>query len=113
MKRRAKFREAAPIDKFSIPDFILLGLYSLENNKKACSFEELLQECYLLSPQTFSFPKKPGWPDARKIDRPLRTLRKKELVKGSPERSFSLTRKGRKIAQGLAKNLRQKKLFKD
>ena len=102
-------------EKMSISDFILLALLSLNRNsaKKNCTFESVLKECFNLSPKTFSFPKNPNWPDARKIDRPLRSLRRKGLIKGSPDTSFSFTKKGKKKAEELLKLLRQKRLFQD
>lgn len=100
-------------NKLSIPDFILLAALSISGAQKECTFERLLKECYSLAPQTFRFPQISQWPDARKIDRPLRTLRKKGFIKGFPETSFSLTLKGKRIAEDLAKILRQEKLFKD
>ena len=112
MIKKAKFREAAPVNKLSIPDFILLAAFSVNDRGQECTFEQLLKECFLISPQTFCFPKNSQWPDARKIDRPLRTLRRRDLIKGSPDTSFSLTKEGRKLAGDLAKVLRQKKLFK-
>lgn len=112
MTKKAKFREVAPVNKLSIPEFILLAAFSINNRGREGTFEALLKECFLMSPQTFCFPKNSQWPDARKIDRPLRTLRRKALIKGSPDTSFSLTKEGRKIAGDLAKVLRQKKLFK-
>lgn len=112
MGKKEKTSAIPKITKISIPDFILLALFTI-GPQKSCKFENLLKECYNLSPETFSFPQISQWPDARKIDRPLRTMRKKGLIKGSPESFFSLTKKGRKIAQELAKILRQKKLFKD
>lgn len=112
MVKKVKLREVIAGNKMSIPDFILLALFSV-GSKKGCTFERLLKECYNLSPSSFCFPANTKWPDARKIDRPLRTLRRKGLVKGSPDSSFSLTQKGKRVAEELAKLLRQKKLFKD
>jgi len=51
-------------------------------------------------------------PDSRKIDRPLRTLRKRRLIKGDPKTFFTLTKTGQKIAEEIATTFRQRKLFK-
>jgi len=91
---------------------ILFALYSVASNKEKCDFERLVKECFTLSPETFSFSKYPQWPDSLKLDRQLRTLRKRKLIKGDPKTSFSLTKLGKKIALETAKTFRQRKLFK-
>lgn len=113
MEKELKIKVKALGGRMSIPDLILLAILSLTDGEKECSFEKLLQECYFLSPRTFCFARKQEWPDARKIDRPLRTLRKRGLIKISPDSRFSLTHSGRKAAEETAKTLRQEKLFKD
>ncbi|KPJ57217.1 hypothetical protein AMJ49_01225 [Parcubacteria bacterium DG_74_2] len=95
-----------------INELILLAIYSVVSNGKKCTFERLVKECFDLFPKTFSFSKYSKWPDSRKLDRPLRTLRKRKLIKGDPKTSFSLTKAGQKIAIETAKNFRQRKLFK-
>ena len=99
------------ISKHSINDFILFALYSLTENNKKCTFQKLIQECFSLFPEIFCFSEYPNWPDARKLDRPLRALRKKKLIKGNPQTAFTLTSSGKKVAQEIAKTLRQKKLL--
>jgi len=91
---------------------ILFALYSVASNKEKCDFERLVKECFALSPETFSFSKYPQWPDSLKLDRQLRTLRKRKLIKGDPKTAFSLTKLGKKIALETAKTFRQRKLFK-
>ena len=93
----------------SINDLILFVLYSLPN--KGSSFEKLTKECFNQFPQVFSLRNYPQLPDTRKLDRPLRTLRKRKLIKGDPQTFFSLTPRGKEEAQEIAKILRQKKLL--
>jgi len=91
---------------------ILFSIYSVTSNKEKCNFERLVKECFTLSPEIFSFSKYSQWPDSLKLDRQLRTLRKRKLITGSPKTSFSLTKLGKKIALETAKTFRQRKLFK-
>lgn len=105
-----------------IPDLILVALYnlsfsnndsqllSLDNSKKEITFERLLKECFELFPQKFKFLEFNHWPDARKIDRPLRSLRLQKLISIHPKESFLLTKSGKKIALETMKFLKQKKL---
>ena len=91
---------------------ILFSIYSVTSNREKCDFERLIKECFTLFPENFSFSKYPDWPDSRKLDRPLRTLRQRKLIKGDPKTFFTLTKTGQKIAIETAKNFRQRKLFK-
>ena len=95
--------------RVSIPDLILVSLLSLEASGKKISFEELLKQCLDLFPRRFSFSKM-KWPDARKIDRPLRMLRVQNLIGNGSETVLVLTNKGKKKALGAMNLLRQKKL---
>ncbi len=90
---------------------ILFSIYSVASDTGKCDFERLVRECFILSPETFSFSKYPEWPDARKLDRSLRTLRQRKLIKGDPKTFFSLTKSGKIAAEEIAKTFRQKKLF--
>ena len=92
-----------------INDLILLGIYLLEKEGKKCDFESLIEKCFKLSPESISF-KRNKWPDSRKIDRPLRSLRKNSLIKTNPELLFSLTKKGVKKSLEIIKILYQGKL---
>jgi len=96
--------------KFSINDLIIFSLYSLEERKNKCNFEELVKGCFVLFPAAFSFSNFSKWPDARKLDRPLRSLRNKKLIAGDPKTTFSLTKAGRKKAGEIAKDFRQGRL---
>jgi len=95
-----------------ISDLILFSIYSVIFSREKCDFERLIKECFTLFPGTFSFSKHSQWPDSRKLDRPLRTLRQRKLIKGDPKTFFSLTKTGQKIAIETAKTFRQRKLFK-
>ncbi|KPJ55065.1 hypothetical protein AMJ47_02155 [Parcubacteria bacterium DG_72] len=91
----------------SINDLIL---FCLLTKKPSCDFEDLVNECFRNFPKVFCFSKIKKWPDSRKLDRPLRTLRKKKLIKGSPEKGFSLTSTGKQRAEEVVKSFRQEKL---
>jgi hypothetical protein len=94
----------------SINNLIIFAIYSVMGKKEKCTFEELIKECFTLFPKVFSFRKYQKWPDSRKLDRPLRSLRKRRLITGNPKTYFSLTKTGKKIAEELMKNSRQRKL---
>jgi len=90
---------------------ILFSIYSVTSDMEKCDFERLVKECFTLSPEAFGFSRYPKWPDARKLDRSLRTLRQKKLIKGDPQTFFSLTKSGLKTAEEIAATFRQRKLF--
>jgi len=96
---------------FSVNDLILCCIYSVVLNNEKCSFERLVKECFTLFPDTLKFERYPIWPDSRKLDRPLRTLRNEKLVVGDPRTYFALTKAGEKRAEEIAKALRQGKLL--
>lgn len=98
--------------KVSIPDLILFTLFSMEGKKQKPNFERLVKECFNFFPDVFGFSDFSKWPDSRKLDRPLRSLRKKALVSGGPKTFFCLTGKGKKKAQSIGKVFLQRKLFK-
>lgn len=91
----------------SVNDLIL---FCLLGKKPSYDFEDLIKECFRNFPKAFCFSKIKKWPDSRKLDRPLRTLRKKRFIKGSPERGFSLTVSGKQRAEEMGKSFRQEKL---
>ena len=93
-----------------INESILVGIYSTVNNGEKCTFERLVKESFGLFPEAFCFSKNPEWPDSRKLDRPLRTLRKRKLITGNPKTYFSLTKLGKKMAIEILKTFRQRKL---
>lgn len=96
--------------RVNIGDLILISFYNLENSRKKIDFELILKECFRLFPNKFNLSKYPQWPDARKLDRPLRSLRDRKLISGNPKEFFSLTNAGKKTALGAMDFLRQKKL---
>jgi len=95
-----------------INELILLGIYLIVSNGEKCTFERLVKESFDLFPETFCFFQYPEIPDSRKLDRPLRTLRKRKLITGDPKTSFSLTKLGKKMAGQTSETFRQRKLFK-
>jgi len=97
--------------RLGINQLILFGIYSVISKQEKCTFEKLIEKCFNLFPGAFSFDQFPQWPDARKLDRPLRTLRNKKLIKGDPQTFFFLTESGDKKARDVVKILTQKKLL--
>jgi len=79
----------------SINDLILFVLYS-SNKEGKCTFEDLVKNCFVSFPEIFSLKENPQWPDTRKLDRPLRLLRKKRLISGDPQSFYILTQKGKR-----------------
>lgn len=96
--------------KVSLNDLIVFGIYSVIEKNEKCTFESLIKECFILFPKAFNFSRIKEWPDARKLDRPLRSLRKENKISGTPQTFFSLTKTGGKRAEDLAKIFRQGKL---
>ena len=90
-----------------IGDLILVALSGF---KKKIEFEDLLEKCFSLFPKRFAFFNNTQWPDSRKLDRPLRSLREDGFVNGEPEEGFTITKKGSSIATQTLKLLRQGKL---
>lgn len=97
--------------KTSINDLILFSVYAVVTNKEDCTFERLVNESFVLFPHVFGFQKYPHWPDTRKLDRPLRSLRTCKYITGNPKKNFSLTKEGREKAEAIGKTLRQGKLL--
>ena len=96
--------------RISLNDLIIFSIYSVSVKRGKCTFERLVKECFTLFPKSFSFPKLLKWPDSRKLDRPLRSLRKRKLITSDPKTFFSLTKSGKKIAEETNKLFRQSKL---
>ena len=95
----------------TVNDLILFCMYSVVLNNEKCSFERLVKECFTLFPDTLKFERYPIWPDSRKLDRPLRTLRDEKMIIGDPRTIFMLTKDGEKKAAEISKALRQGKLL--
>jgi hypothetical protein len=96
---------------FSVNDLILFCMRSIILNNEQCSFERLIKECFSFFPETLKFERYPIWPDSRKLDRPLRELRKEKLIIGDPKNYFLLTKEGEKKSAQISKALRQGKLL--
>jgi len=109
-KKKASFDEEL-YTKLAISNLILFSILSIKKKQKECTFEELMKECFTNFPKAFGFNSIPKWPDSRKLDRPLRTLRNKKLIKGDPKTSFSLTEAGKKTVKDIVRILTQKKLW--
>ena len=103
-------RESA-FSKVSVNDLILFCIHSVVSNNEQCSFERLVKECFTLFPETLKFTRYPIWPDSRKLDRPLRALRKDKLIIGDPKTYFILTKTGEERSATVSKALRQGKLL--
>ncbi|KPJ71315.1 hypothetical protein AMJ50_02355 [Parcubacteria bacterium DG_74_3] len=97
--------------KAPIHDLILFGIYSLVGNEKKCTFENLVYICFSLFPKAFCLSQHPKLPDSRKLDRPLRSLRRMKLIIGDPQSVFALTKQGRKKALEIASAFKQRKLL--
>jgi hypothetical protein len=97
--------------KVSVNELILFCIHAVVANNEQCSFERLLKECFTLFPDMLKFPRYPIWPDARKLDRPLRALRNEKLIIGDTKTYFILTKEGEEKAVVVSKILRQGKLL--
>ena len=64
-------------------------------NNEDCTVERLVYECFANFPKTFSLFRYPQWPDSNKLYRPLRKLRERGLIIGSPKIGFLLTEHGK------------------
>ena len=102
--------EATLSGENSINNLILFSIYSVTKGNEKCTFERLAKECFDLFPTAFCFSRYSQWPDSRKLDRPLRILRERKLIGGSPKTFFSLTKAGKAVAEAVGKTLRQRKL---
>jgi len=97
--------------RVSVNDLILFCIHNIILNGEKCNFERLVKECFTLFPDTIKFLRYPIWPDSRKLDRPLRSLRKEKLIIGDPKTYFILTKTGEERALAISKRLRQGKLL--
>ncbi len=93
--------------KTKIGDLILVALSGFKD--KEVSFENLLERCFSLFPNRFSFLEHTEWPDARRLGRPLRLLREDGLVGGSRD-GFIIMKKGREVAAQALRLLKQGRL---
>ena len=94
----------------SLTKLIILAINEIVSNREECAYERVVKECFTLFPRAFCFDSYRDWPDSRRLDRPLRWLRKEKIVVGDPKTSFTLTKLGKEKAIIIEKRLRQKKL---
>ena len=103
-------KETPSYENESVNDLIIYGIYRISQGSEDCTFERLVKECFTLFSNVFSFVSYSNWPDSRKLDRPLRQLRKEKIITGDPKTSFILTKLGKDTAMVIEKRLRQAKL---
>ncbi len=92
----------------SINDIILFIINI--SPKEGVSFEDLLEGCFKKFPESISFSKNKNWPDSRKLDRPIRSLKLLGLIKMNSQDNFILSEKGRKRADMISRSMSQEKL---
>lgn len=106
-----KINKKLAAEKTSVNDLILFSIYLVISNNEICTFDRLIKECFTLFPAPFGFARYPIWPDSRKLDRPLRSLRDDKLIRGDPRTEFFLTKTGKEKAEIIAKTFKQGKLL--
>jgi hypothetical protein len=74
---------------------LLICINNVVVNNEDCTFERLVYECFTNFPKAFCLFRYPQWPDSNKLDRPLRKLRERGLIVGSPKIGFLLTEDGK------------------
>ncbi len=79
----------------SIEDIILVCIDSVIQKSSKCSFGSLVKECFIRYPNNFSLNEAPEYPDSLKLDRPLREMREKGIIVGSPTTFYLITNLGR------------------
>lgn len=95
--------------KINIDSLIIFSIYKIEK-KDNITFGKLVKECFTLFPKTFNLLEYPMWPDSRKLDRPIRSLKEKKIISENPNNNFSLTKLGEKKAIEVESLLKQKRL---
>lgn len=94
----------------SINDLIIYCLHNAAKGR-GVSFGRLVKECFSAFPRIFALSQYAKWPDSRKLDRPLRALRRAGLVAGHPQIAFTLTAAGKERALEISKIVHQQKLL--
>ncbi len=112
MSKKIKPFDQDSYSKIPVSRLILFTINLIVESGRKCTFENLALQCFHLFPKTFGFSQHPQYLDSRKLDRPLRFLRRENLVTADSKNFFCLTKKGGKIAQEIEKSFCQKKLFK-
>lgn len=85
----------AMYSQMDINSLLLICIDNIITNSDDCTFERLVYECFTSYPKVFSLFRYPQWPDSNKLDRPLRKLRERGLIVGSPKMGFLLTEDGK------------------
>ncbi len=111
MPRKQNKKKLILPKKTPINDLILFSIHLIISNNEKCDFERLVKECFTIFTDVFGLSRYPHWPDCRKLDRSLRTLRAEKLIKGDPKTIFTLTSEGRQKALEIARTLKQGKLL--
>jgi hypothetical protein len=88
-----------------IHSLIIISIDNIVTNNEDCTFERLVYECFTNFPKIFSLFRYPQWPDSNKLDRPLRKLRERGFIVGSPKVGFLLTEDGRHRVVSIKKSL--------
>lgn len=95
-----------------IHSLILVCIDNVISNNDDCTFERLVYECFSNYPKVFSLFRYPQWPDSNKLDRPLRKLRERGYIVGSPKLGFLLTEDGKHQVSRIRKTLALQKQTK-
>lgn len=82
------------------------------SNNDDCTFERLVYECFVTYPKVFGLFRYPDWPDSNKLDRPLRKLRERGSIVGSPKIGFLLTEDGKHQVARVRKALKSNTIIK-
>lgn len=77
-----------------LEDMILICIDSVIKKNNKCSFGNLVKECFTRYPNKFSLNDFPEYPDSLRLDRPLREMRDKGFITGSPVTFYSITNFG-------------------
>jgi hypothetical protein len=85
-----------------LEDLIMIVLYESLGRGEKCSFGKIVVNSFHKFPDDFSLTEYKSYPDSLKLDRPLRELREKGLISGSPITYYFLTPLGKKVAEKLA-----------
>ena len=101
----------ASYTEMDLHSLLLICISNIVANNEDCTFERLVYECFTNFPKAFCLFRYPQWPDSNKLDRPLRKLRERGLIVGSPKMGFLLTENGKHYVARAKKMLeRQMKL---
>ena len=101
-----QLHEDASYTQMDLHSLILLCIGNITRNNEDCTFERLVYECFTNFPKAFCLSRYPEWPDSNKLDRPLRTLRERGFVVGSPKLGFLLTEDGMHQAARVSRMLK-------